>query len=208
MLSCLQALCLLPHPLLFIFYFLPSLGGCANEYFMAGNQREFPRQLPALPRQVQPKSRCLRKDASARKPSREERARVGKQAASLVWAGVSCPPPRRCCHCLFSLRGTAGDRGGRTSVVAAWPLRFPCILSHACRATLRHNNTCPLLSPVCHQLPQPSERAVSPAHLPPLRRSAALYRGSSQRRAAAPRPHGARGTERGAGSVGSPCPHP
>lgn len=52
MLSCLQALCLLPHPLLFIFYFLPFLGGCANEYFMAGNQREFPRQLPALPRQV------------------------------------------------------------------------------------------------------------------------------------------------------------
>lgn len=83
------------------------------------------------------------------------------------------------------------------SVVAAWPLRFPCILSHACRATLRHNSTCPLLSPVCHQLPQPSERAVSPAHLPSLRRSAALYRGSSQRQAAAPRPHRAWGTERG-----------
>lgn len=121
MLSCLQALCLLPHPLLFIFYFLPSLGGCANEYFMAGNQREFPRQLPALPRQVQPKSWWLRKDASARKPSREERARVGKEAVALVWAGVSCPPPRRCCHCLFNLRVTAWGprwphvRGGRTA---------------------------------------------------------------------------------------------
>lgn len=65
-------------------------------------------------------------------------------------------------------KGVPADRGGRRSVVASWPLRLPCILSHACGATLRHNNTCPLLSPVCHQLPQPSERAVSPAHLLPL----------------------------------------
>lgn len=102
-------------------------------------------------------------------------------------------------------KGLPADRGGPTSVVAAWPLRFPCILSHACRATLRHS-TCPLLSPVCHRLPQPSERAVSPAHLPPLCRSAALYRGSSQRRAAAPRPHGTEhgewDTESGARRVG------
>lgn len=41
MLSCLQALCL-PPPLLFILYFPPSFRGCANEYFMARNQREFP----------------------------------------------------------------------------------------------------------------------------------------------------------------------
>jgi len=33
-------------------------------------------------------------------------------------------------------------------------------------AALRHSCTCPLLSPVCHQPPQPSERAVSSAHLP------------------------------------------
>lgn len=33
-------------PILFTFYFSPSLHSCANEYFMASNQREFPRLLP------------------------------------------------------------------------------------------------------------------------------------------------------------------
>lgn len=40
-----------PLLLLFIFYFSPSLHACANEYFMARKQREFPRSLLLL-RQV------------------------------------------------------------------------------------------------------------------------------------------------------------
>lgn len=55
----------------------------------------------------QPSSRGLRKDVSARKPSREERTWVGKEAMALVWADVLCPTPRWCCHHPFSPQGTA-----------------------------------------------------------------------------------------------------
>lgn len=105
---------------------------------------------------------------SAEKPSREERTWAGKEAMALASTAVSCPPRRRCRHCPFSLRGTcqrtAVGPWRSTHGVLAHPHGLAQAATLAC--ALRHNCTCPLLSPVCHQPPQLSERTVSPAHLP------------------------------------------
>lgn len=187
-----------PHTLLFIFYFPLLLAAVLMNISWPGSSVNSPgSSLHSLGR-YQPGNRWFRKDVSARKPSREERTWVGKEAMALVWAAVSCPPPRRCCHCPFSLQGTAsgpwwlhGLYGSRAS-------------SHT-RAGPRSDTTarvpsCPPCAISCHsRLNEPCPRLTS-------RGSAALLRCTGAPLSVRQRHRGR--TERGARSVGSPCPHP
>lgn len=112
---------------------------------------------------------------SAKEPSQEERTRAGKEAMAPVWAAVSCRPPQRCCHCPFSLQGTASGAwwpNVRARMAVPLPVH-PCTDVHglarvAVRAcVLRHNSTCVPSCPPCatsrhSRLNEPCPRLTSP----------------------------------------------
>lgn len=59
----------------------------------------------------QRRSRWLRKDVCARKPSREQRTWVGKEAMALLWADVSCPLLGDVVTVSSASNGLPADRG-------------------------------------------------------------------------------------------------
>lgn len=124
-------------PILFIFYFSPSLHGCANEYFMASNQREFPRLLPA------PRAPATGTDPDVGGLGRLclPRSRLGRRGPGQgrkqrLWRGLLCrvPLPGRAVTVPSACEGLPADRRGALEVHARCPcaLARPCPGGHAC----------------------------------------------------------------------------
>lgn len=165
-----------PPPSVYLFFFPFSLG-CANEYFMARNQREFPRLLPAPSAPAAGTSPYVGGLGGMCLPRRHLRRRgPGQGRKRWLWCGQLChvPFPGSAVTVPLACEGLASGAWWprvHARMASMLPVH-PCRGVHGCAqvATLArllpHRCTCPPLSPVCHQPPQPPEGAVSPAHLP------------------------------------------